>query len=124
MNDDPKKPAFLAALDHLDRDGLMHDCNNAIEQAVQQTMATGGKSKVTLVIDFARRGQNQIVVTGDVVAKLPKPKALPITLFARTNGELLLTNPDQQEFGEVVRIADHQQKPVVEIKRTTAVAAE
>lgn len=100
-------------MEHMDRDGIRQDCNDGIERCVQTVLAQGGKASMTIKIEVSRRGTNQVILAGGVDVKLPKAKPMPITLFAKTNGELHVTNPDQAEFAEVVRITDH--KPTVVI---------
>jgi hypothetical protein len=99
---------FTQTLDHLQRDGLKTECDNAVEQAIQAVLASGGKAKIKLEIEISRRGQSQVIISGNVAKTLPKAKPMPVTLFANMSGQLFITDPDQKEFDEVVKIADHQ----------------
>ncbi len=108
----PTARPFPATLEHLDRDGLLRDCDEAIESAVQAVITTGGDATLTLKIKVKRRGQNQVTIEGQISKTLPRAKPLPITLFATPNGLLHITNPDQQEFAEVVKITDKEVKKV------------
>lgn len=71
-------------------------------------MSTGLKGTMNLKLEFTRRGQNQIVIAGQVTKQQPRPKPLPVTFYADTSGRISENDPEQQEFAEVVRIADHQ----------------
>jgi len=66
--------AFVATLRHLDRDGVLAEANAAVEAAVMAAKTTGGRAEVTVKLTIQRRGNNQMIVAGDVTKKLPRQK--------------------------------------------------
>jgi hypothetical protein len=73
----------------------MVDEQKKIVSAVRQTAKKG---KLTLTLDFIRRGNNDIEVKADIKSKIPRTGLLSVIMFADDANDLHEENPDQLVF--------------------------
>jgi hypothetical protein len=90
---------FLGTLQR-HRGGAMADASERLRSVVAAVHETGktGSMTITLVVKPAQRGQNAVVLSDQVKAKIPATEAEASFWFATPEGALAKSDPRQREF--------------------------
>lgn len=89
-------PEILATLDG---GGTIREMREALEEVVNDCLATGNAGSVTLKLDVKRTTAGQVMIHDSVKAALPKRKKDGNIFFRHPEGGLTRTNPEQFGLG-------------------------
>lgn len=103
--------SFLATAQRHEGGIMLNEMSTALADVVRGVMATGGKGKVTLVLDVERasRGNNALVLSHEVKTKIPVEKVNGSFWFGTDDGQLVKNDTRQQEMR-------FQEEPVVVVQ--------
>ena len=74
---------------------LAFELADALNELVDAVNVHGKSGSLTLTVKVEPGGSGTVLVTDDVVVKLPKPKREAATFFVDRNSNLTRANPDQ-----------------------------
>lgn len=82
----------------LDGGAFLDRCSDELASLVKAVEATGKTGKLTLTLDLKTVGNGAVQITPKCSASVPEPKPDTTLLWATTEGNLVLDNPNQQKL--------------------------